>query len=764
MVTTGTPTAGTHAANKSYVDGLVVSACSGKQPVRVATTANVTLSGEQTIDGVLTSVDRILVKDQTTGSENGIYVTAAGAWARAADADTDAEVIAGIAAWGQRRHGQRRLRLGADHRRSDRGRHDSADLHQVFKLGRNGDGGHRHRADHFDRRQHAGYRHHGGDGGAAGSMSAADKTKLDAIEAAADVTDATNVNAAGAVMEADFNASTILAADTDDTPAALTIAASTIVGRKATGGIVALTTAETRTIINVADGANAYVHPSHTGDVTSTGDGATVIATNAVTLAKMADMATASFLGRNTAATGNPEVLSATTARSILNVENGATADQSNAEIKTAYEADTNEFSDTEQTKLAGIETAADVTDATNVNAAGAVMEADFNASTILAADTDDTPSALTIAASTIVGRKATGGIVALTAAETRTIINVADGANAYVHPNHTGDVTHRRRRDGDQRLDARQDGRHGDGRSWAATPPRAATRKCCRQPRRVRSSTSRTARRPTSRTRKSRRPMRPTPTPTNSATPNKPSWPAETAADVTDATNVNAAGAVMEADFNAFTVLAADTDDTPAALTVAASTIVGRKATGGIVALTAAETRTIINVENGATAAGAVTLIATATASASSSVDFTTVVDATYEAYIFDDVIPATDDKELWIRNDGGSVRYYEWVGSDFRGDVPISVEIRRDDACLHDGFNGTGLSDISEDGQLANRPWATEGFLGLQQAGGGPSERHRGVSQAFDVAGDAGAPCQARSRWVQASERRSSCGRRGG
>ena len=99
LVTTGTPTAGTHAANKSYVDGLVVSGVFWKQPVRVATTANVTLSGEQTIDGVLTSVDRILVKDQTTGSENGIYVTAAGAWARAADADTDAEVIAGIAAW-----------------------------------------------------------------------------------------------------------------------------------------------------------------------------------------------------------------------------------------------------------------------------------------------------------------------------------------------------------------------------------------------------------------------------------------------------------------------------------------------------------------------------------------------------------------------------------------------------------------------------------------------------------------------------------------
>ncbi len=97
LVSTGTPTTGTHAANKSYVDALVVSGVFWKQPVRVASTANLTLSGEQTIDAVATSADRILVKDQSAGAENGIYVTAAGAWARSVDADEDAEVIAGIA-------------------------------------------------------------------------------------------------------------------------------------------------------------------------------------------------------------------------------------------------------------------------------------------------------------------------------------------------------------------------------------------------------------------------------------------------------------------------------------------------------------------------------------------------------------------------------------------------------------------------------------------------------------------------------------------
>lgn len=66
-----------------------------KVPCIVATTANITLSGEQTIDGVLTSTNRVLVKDQTAGAENGIYVTAAGAWARSADFDVAAEVVDG---------------------------------------------------------------------------------------------------------------------------------------------------------------------------------------------------------------------------------------------------------------------------------------------------------------------------------------------------------------------------------------------------------------------------------------------------------------------------------------------------------------------------------------------------------------------------------------------------------------------------------------------------------------------------------------------
>ncbi len=67
-----------------------------KDSVEVATTANITLSGEQTIDGVLTAGSRVLVKNQTLPAQNGIYVSDAGAWSRSTDADTDAEVTSGV--------------------------------------------------------------------------------------------------------------------------------------------------------------------------------------------------------------------------------------------------------------------------------------------------------------------------------------------------------------------------------------------------------------------------------------------------------------------------------------------------------------------------------------------------------------------------------------------------------------------------------------------------------------------------------------------
>jgi Major tropism determinant N-terminal domain len=83
-------------ATLEYVDA-VKQGLDVKDSVRVATTGNVTLSGTQTIDGVaVVAGNRVLVKNQTTASENGVYVVAAGAWTRAADANADAEVTAGM--------------------------------------------------------------------------------------------------------------------------------------------------------------------------------------------------------------------------------------------------------------------------------------------------------------------------------------------------------------------------------------------------------------------------------------------------------------------------------------------------------------------------------------------------------------------------------------------------------------------------------------------------------------------------------------------
>jgi hypothetical protein len=95
-----TPTDAAHAATKAYVDA-ARSGLDVKESVRVATTAAGTLASDfengDEVDGVtLATGDRILIKHQSSGSENGIYtVNASGAPTRATDFDSDAEVTAG---------------------------------------------------------------------------------------------------------------------------------------------------------------------------------------------------------------------------------------------------------------------------------------------------------------------------------------------------------------------------------------------------------------------------------------------------------------------------------------------------------------------------------------------------------------------------------------------------------------------------------------------------------------------------------------------
>jgi hypothetical protein len=90
------PVSGTDVVNKNYLE-FFAAGISWKQPVVCGTTANITLSGLQTLDGVtVVAGDRVLVKNQSTTSQNGIYLASATAWARAPDADTWDELISAI--------------------------------------------------------------------------------------------------------------------------------------------------------------------------------------------------------------------------------------------------------------------------------------------------------------------------------------------------------------------------------------------------------------------------------------------------------------------------------------------------------------------------------------------------------------------------------------------------------------------------------------------------------------------------------------------
>ena len=185
------------------------------------------------------------------------------------------------------------------------------------------------------------------------------KSKLDAIEASADVTDTTNVTSAGALMDSEVT-----------NLAAVKAFATTDYATAAQG--------------TTADAALPKAGGAMTGAITtnSTFDGRDV-ATDGTKLDGIETAATADQTNAEikTAYEANADTNEFSDAEQtkLAGIETAATADQSQAEIKTAYEANTNTnaYTDTEKSKLAGVESGADVTDSTNVASAGAVMESD---------------------------------------------------------------------------------------------------------------------------------------------------------------------------------------------------------------------------------------------------------------------------------------------------------------------------------------------------------------------------------------------------
>jgi hypothetical protein len=86
LTAVGTPSTGTDAANKTYVDGAVAAAQAGidiKTNVQTVAVANITLNGLITVNGyTVLAGDRVLVTAQTTATQNGVYLASSGSWAR----------------------------------------------------------------------------------------------------------------------------------------------------------------------------------------------------------------------------------------------------------------------------------------------------------------------------------------------------------------------------------------------------------------------------------------------------------------------------------------------------------------------------------------------------------------------------------------------------------------------------------------------------------------------------------------------------------
>lgn len=180
----------------------------------------------------------------------------------------------------------------------------------------------------------------------------------------------------------------------------------------------AYTDAEKSKLAGIATSANNYSHPNHTGDVTSSGDGATTIANNAVTKAKMADIATETVLGRVTGGSGDPEELSKTQLTSLVNVFttslSGAVPPASGGSTTTQYLRKDGTWA----VPAGG-------------GGGGGDMEASVYDPTSKAADAFSMDNMVEGTTTKI-----------MTGTERTKLSGIAASANNYSHPNHTGDVT----------------------------------------------------------------------------------------------------------------------------------------------------------------------------------------------------------------------------------------------------------------------------------------------------------------------------------
>jgi hypothetical protein len=215
-----------------------------------------------------------------------------------------------------------------------------------------------------------------------GAFANGDKTKLDAIEASADVTDATNVTAAGALMDSECtNLAALkainqgLATGNDVQFNDLTVAGDLTVSGTTTS-INSTNLDVTDKLISINKGG-ADAASANGGGLFISGANESMTWDNGNSRFNFSDdlHAAGNFTlsgtvdGRDVASDGTK----------LDGIEASATADQTDAEIRAAVEAasDSNVFTDADHSKLNGIEASADVTDTTNVTAAGALMDSE---------------------------------------------------------------------------------------------------------------------------------------------------------------------------------------------------------------------------------------------------------------------------------------------------------------------------------------------------------------------------------------------------
>ncbi len=316
-------------------------------------------------------------------------------------------------------------------------------------------------------------------------------TKLSGIEASADVTDATNVNAAGALMLSDTTTAGLgividednMASDLStkvptqqsvkayvDTEVAAAVTASDLDFQADSGGALAI---DLDSEVLTFSGGTGITTVGNANDVSfgidstvSTLTGSQILTNKTLTSPVLntslsgtafldednmaSDSATAAASQQSIKAYVDTQLatqdslselsgtldditdgttykrMSATEQTKLSNIETSATADQTGAEIKTLYEAESNAFTDAQYTKLSGIETSADVTDTTNVVAA-------LTAGTGITIASDGTLAVGPVALTTVQVAASQSAQLALTAQEGDVVVR-SDEKKSYIH------------------------------------------------------------------------------------------------------------------------------------------------------------------------------------------------------------------------------------------------------------------------------------------------------------------------------------------